>query len=262
MALLAQTLQHPTRQTTPAPRERDNVRDPDQYDGLEPTKLHLFFTQLELVFIAQPLTFDSDEKKVTYAIFYLKGTPLQWFELYLLEGKTNSPPVFLSNYEEFQQELRVNFGPYNATGQAGHDLKNLHVAKNHWIAKYITNFNCLATQVRWGAAALRYQFYKGLPACLKDRISKVGKPLTLHELWDLAQSLDYRYWEWKTEQARESSGSHKSGQKSSTSNSKSSGSQQSKSGDFSGSKSSSSAPAKSFFIVLESYSKAHSEAVF
>ncbi|CDO76473.1 hypothetical protein BN946_scf184869.g1, partial [Trametes cinnabarina] len=169
-----------------------------------------FFTQLELVFKARPRTFDTDEKKVTYAISYLKGMALAWFEPYLLERDSGNPPEFLYSYTVFQEELRVNFGPYDVTGQAEHDLENLRMADNQWIAKYITQFNRLATQVRWGRAALRYQFYKGLPARLKDRISEVGKSDSLEELRNLAQSLDHRYWERKAEQARESSGGSKS----------------------------------------------------
>lgn len=225
IALLAQTLQRPAAVPDPAPRERNNVRDPDQFDGSDATKLRSFFAQLELVFKARPRTFESDEKKVTYAISYLKGTALQWFEPYLLEGDSVNPPLFMSDFEEFQQELRVNFGPYDATGQAEHDLENLRMQEGHRISKYITQFNRLATQVRWGLPALRYQFYKGLPARLKDRISEVGKPETLEGLRNLAQSLDHRYWERKTEQARESGSSGgKSGAKSPDSKLKSSGS--------------------------------------
>ncbi|KAJ3004040.1 hypothetical protein NUW54_g5000 [Trametes sanguinea] len=106
------------------------------------------------------------------------------FELYLLEY----PPLFLYSYEAFQDELRTNFRPYDTTRAAEHNLENLWMTENQRIAKYITQFNWLATQVRWGTTALRCQFYKGLPDCLKDRISKVGKPKMLKGLRNLAHS--------------------------------------------------------------------------
>ncbi|CDO69492.1 hypothetical protein BN946_scf184662.g12 [Trametes cinnabarina] len=152
--------------------------------GPIPINLWLFFDQLELVFKARPRTFNSNEKKVTYTISFLKGTALQWFEPYLLEGATDNPPLFMSSYEAFQDELHANFRPYDA----------------------------LVTQVRWGNAPLQYRFYDGLPNHLKDRISEVEKPTTLNALRDLAQSIDNRYWERKAEQARES-GTSKSGHK-------------------------------------------------
>lgn len=187
---------------TPVPRERDNVRSPDQFDGSTPVELRTFFTQLELVFKARPRTFDSDEKRVTYALSYLKGTALQWFEPYLLEGPSDEPPLFMSDFQAFREELWVNFGPYDATGDAEHKLRDLQMRNSDHIAAYITEFSRLATQVHWGTSALRYQFYLGLPDRLKDHISLVGKPDSLYELRILAQSLDRRYWERNSEQLR------------------------------------------------------------
>ena len=71
IALLAQTLQQPASALTKSTNERHNVREPDPFDGSDPTKLRTFFAQLELVFKARPRTFDTDEKKVTYAVSHL-----------------------------------------------------------------------------------------------------------------------------------------------------------------------------------------------
>ncbi|KAI0763416.1 hypothetical protein BD413DRAFT_441573, partial [Trametes elegans] len=91
---------------------------------------------------------------------------------------------------------------------------NLWMGNNQCIAKYITQFTRLATQVRWGNAPLRYRFYNDLAHHhLKDRISKVGKPNNLVALRDLVQSIDNCYWERKAEVSHDSSSS-KSGQKS------------------------------------------------
>ena len=53
---------------------------------------------------------------------------------------------------------------------------------NQHIAKYLVEFNRLATITGWDNRALRHQFYRGLPACIKDEVSQVGKPITLPEL--------------------------------------------------------------------------------
>ncbi|KAJ3011590.1 hypothetical protein NUW54_g705 [Trametes sanguinea] len=74
--------------------------------------------------------FDTNEKKITYVIYYLKGMALVWFKLYLPEYESGNLSEFLYPYEVFQQELCVYFGPYDATGQAEHDLENLWMVDN------------------------------------------------------------------------------------------------------------------------------------
>jgi hypothetical protein len=72
------------------------------------------------------------------------------------------------------------------------------------IAKYIVNFNRLATQVNWGNGALCHVFYRRLPDCIKDMITQYGKPPTLVGMKDLAQAIDARYWECKAKTTRDS----------------------------------------------------------
>ena len=70
---------------------------------------------------------------------------------------------------------------------------------NQRITKYLVEFNRLATITRWDNCVFRHQFYCGLPACIKDEVSWVGKPITLPKLQALAQSIDGRYWEQEEE---------------------------------------------------------------
>ena len=65
---------------------------------------------------------------------------------------------------------------------------------------YVVEFNRLAYQLQgYGDGALQHLFYSGLLDCIKDEISCVGKPHTLPDLCVLAQSIDARYWERKSE---------------------------------------------------------------
>jgi len=56
----------------------------------------------------------------------------------------------------------------------------------------------------WGSQSLCYVFYRSLPDCIKDTMSKHGKPVTLPEMKQMAQTIDARYWERKAEKAHES----------------------------------------------------------
>ena len=72
------------------------------------------------------------------------------------------------------------------------------------LSMYVVEFNHIASQIRgYREGALRHHFYNGLPDRIKDEISRVGKPTTLSDLRQLAQAIDARYWEHKSEVSRQ-----------------------------------------------------------
>ena len=164
---------------------------------------------------------------------------LNWFEPDILnEADDDNRPLWKDSYEDFLTELRQNFGPHDPVGDAEAKIEHLQMRDSNRVARYIVEFNQLASQVRgWGDGALKHQFYKGLPSRIKDEIACVGKPPTLSQLRVLAQSIDSRYWERRNEVNRESKSnsdkdksnktkstdSEKSQNKSSSTNNKSSG---------------------------------------
>ena len=76
------------------------------------------------------------------------------------------------------------------------------MCNNQCIMKYLVNFNHLAAHVQWGDATLHQQLYCGLPSCIKDEITHISKPDTLHKLCSLTQSIDSQYWECCSKVAR------------------------------------------------------------
>ncbi|KIJ04871.1 hypothetical protein PAXINDRAFT_48659, partial [Paxillus involutus ATCC 200175] len=184
---------------------RMKVQEPDTFDGTEPRKLRAFLVQCELNFQNRPRAFQMDQAKVTFAQSYLKGMALEWFEPDLLQlGDPALRPDWMDDYREFVLELQTNFGRHDPVGDAEHQLDHLSMKDGQHINKYVVEFNRLATQVRgYGEGALRHHFYNGLPDRIKDEISCIGKPRTLGELCTLSQTIDGRYWERKSEVARQ-----------------------------------------------------------
>src|SRR6266436_8956132 len=74
------------------------------------------------------------------------------------------------------------------------------MASNTRMAEYLVHFNTLASHVGWGEQALRFQFYDGLPECLKDWLAMLGKPDSLCKLVQVTQHYDNLYWERQEEQ--------------------------------------------------------------
>jgi hypothetical protein len=204
--------------TSPSDDSKVKVREPDTFDGSEPRKLRAFFVQYELNFQSKPKTFYSDRAKVNFAQSYLKGMALEWFEPDLLSDGLSPRPDLMDDYSEFMLELQTNFGPHDPSRNAEMQLKQLNMREGQRINKYIVKFQRLASQVhRWGDGALHCQFYNGLPARIKDKISCMGKPATLSEFKTLAQTIDACYWEHKGEISRETKSSSSNPPKPSTS---------------------------------------------
>ena len=181
--------------------EGGKVHEPDPFTGREPKKLKTFIFQCMLYFRSSS-EYDDDAKKVNFALSYLWDVAQEWFEPGI-SGLTEEPPAWLESFPAFLHELRFNFGPYDETGEAERELATIHMKDSARISDYMVKFASLAIRCPWGESALRYRFYDGLPARIKDKLSKLDKPQTLEELQTRCQHIDARYWEQQQERAHE-----------------------------------------------------------
>jgi hypothetical protein len=176
------------------------LREPEPFTGKDPKKLKAFIFQCQLYF--HNSDFDSDSKKVTFALSYLWDVAQEWFEPGI-SGLTDEPPEWFDNWEAFLDKLRTNFGPCDKTGDAEHELTNLRIRDGQRASDYLVRFSGLALRCSWGEPALRYRFYEGLPPWIKDELSKSEKPRTLKVLKQKVQNINARYWEQAQERSRE-----------------------------------------------------------
>jgi hypothetical protein len=135
---------------------------------------------------------------------------LGWFEPNLLLADISDPselhPLWMENSQEFVLELRTNFGPHDPVGDAEHELCHLSLKDGQHVTKYVVEFNRLACQLRgYGDGALQHIFYSGVSDRIKDEISRVGRLCTLSDMHTLAQTIDARYWECRSELNRQTS---------------------------------------------------------
>jgi Retrotransposon gag protein len=219
ISLLVQTLQYqhaqaqaraqivpPIAAPAPAPAYqggRAKVREPDPFDGTATFKLRPFLVQCQLNFKDRPAAFPRDEQKVTYALSYLKGNALAWFEPFIIEEDIGlGVPTFFTDYVEFCTILRNNFGPTDPAGAAQNDILSLSMKESQHISTYIVNFMRLSSQLGFNEEALSCLFYHGLPERIKDQIALTDKPVTYDGLRALVQNIDSRYWRRKAEISR------------------------------------------------------------
>ena len=98
------------------------------------------------------------------------------------------------DYQAFLSELEDNFGPHDPVGNAKKALNELNMKKGGRIVKYNIDFWELASRVSWNEAALRDQYFHGLPLHLCTKVLHGGKPTTLAALRLKAQDADNIYW--------------------------------------------------------------------
>ena len=126
--------------------------------------------------------FAMETAKVNFAISYLQGIALSWFKPELLDLDKNNPPQWYIDYNHFVGILTRSFMPFDTVTDVENKLGQLQMHKDHHINRFLVDFQCLASLIRWGDSALHFQFYKAMPSHIKDEISCVRKPDTLNRL--------------------------------------------------------------------------------
>ena len=185
----------------PKPKSNIKPRTPDVFDGTDPSKVDTFTFQCSMYYNACSSDFPDEESRVTFALSYLKGVPLDWFQAELSRAINDGDdyPEWYFSYSDFVAELQKNFGPRDPVADATNALEALRYKESTKAARYTIEFNRHAHRTGWNDMALTRQYYKGLPERLKDEISRIGKPGTLKPLQELVATLDQRYWERQSE---------------------------------------------------------------
>jgi len=178
---------------------RAKAKEPDTFDGSEPRKLNNFILLCNLYFRTNP-AYSADETKVTFALSYLRGTALEYFEPSILDS--DEVPDWMDNWSAFVRTLRTQFGPIDPTADAEDGIDNLRMQDNQHIVKYNVEFNRLSIRTGWDDSVLRHRYYTGLAERIKDIMGQQGKPGTLEGMKTLAHSIDARHWERAREKSR------------------------------------------------------------
>jgi hypothetical protein len=102
------------------------LREPEPFTGKDPKKLKAFIFQCQLYF--RNSDFDSDFKKVTFALSYLRDVAQEWFEPGI-SRLTDEPPEWFDNWEAFLDELRIS-GKLDSKGKPTQQEWQRRIDKN------------------------------------------------------------------------------------------------------------------------------------
>ena len=198
--------------TNTASRNTIKPRSPNTFDGSDPAKLETFIFQISMYIAARSKDFPDDESQVTFAMSYLKGTPLEWFQTEVNEAMRGNGrfPDWFKSYPSFVAELNDLFGPRDPITDAMTALESLKYKDSTKATQYTVDFNRHAQRTGWNDQALTRQYYKGLPDRLKDEMARVGRPTQLKHMQQVVSVLDQRHWERQSEITRNKKSSNTS----------------------------------------------------
>ena len=187
-----------------APRPKPKAREPDAFDGSDPRKLNNFLAQCLMYFANYEDSYTTDTQMINFALSYLKGSALDWFEPWILNPELEDEyPAWWGDWSGFVEELSKNFGPVDPIGDAEEDLENLQMKDGQKIITYNVAFSRIASKLHFPDNVLRRAYYKGLCPRIKDELSHITAPKKYLLLRDAAQSIDGRYWQRYREKQRE-----------------------------------------------------------
>ena len=88
-------------------------REPDLFDGTDPNKSDNYIFQLTLYLAAISNDFLDNNMQITFALSYLKGTLLDWFQSEIIHvlATGNTFPVWSTSIATFLTKLWCLFGP-------------------------------------------------------------------------------------------------------------------------------------------------------
>ena len=103
-----------TRQSNPPLKKRHhNVKEPDPFSGGSPDELCVFIFQYQIYFWACEGEFAIDTGKIFFAISYLRGVALDYFEPFINKLDPHQSLDFLEDWSVFVQKLYNIFGSYS-----------------------------------------------------------------------------------------------------------------------------------------------------
>lgn len=174
-----------------------DVAKPDTFNGAE-GKLEDFLHQLNLVFSANPETYNDEDQKITYALSYMKAGRAQiWAQQFM--KKHGHESTYTESWSDFISLLKQSFGAADLSLKAVDKLYELKQGKMS-ADEYIVAFEELEVDSGWDNKALMDQFERGLSSNLAAsdyRLERMSKTLQEWKMWARQFDRQWRLYEEK-----------------------------------------------------------------
>jgi len=184
------------RMTTPQTKKKNRaIKEPDPFSGGSPDELRAFIFQYQIYFRACEGEFVEDSEKIFFAISYLRGIALDYFELFINEPDPNQNPDFLEHWPAFVQQLSNVFGSYSPKDDDEDAIVAIPFPNEGKATDYFIRFAKYQNRIRWDDQSLRKVVKDAVPARISDELRYSKEDLSSFEGYKQAVlRIDNNYW--------------------------------------------------------------------
>ena len=178
---------------TAQPEVQNRVREPrlpdvDPFNGSK-TKFHNFLAKIKNFFAAQPRTYDTDDKKISYVISRLEGTAENWAATILENSEIAENHAILTDWDRFMDKFS-KFSDSYSRRNATNKLLALKQGRSESVLSFWTRFSELLYRSEIQEDSARPIFERGLRMELRERMADKDYSDELIEFVDAVIALD------------------------------------------------------------------------
>jgi hypothetical protein len=173
-------------------------REPDVFTGGSPQLLRTFVFQCQVHFNARQSEFTDDTDRIYFAISYLKGPALDYFEPFINEPEPDEVYDFLFQWTAFVQKLNNQFGSYSPEDDNEDSIHSITFPDNTKATRYFIEFSKYQKRVKMDDRSLRRIVKSAIPMRIVDELPYFREDYsTFAGIKKAVMKIDNDYWKRK-----------------------------------------------------------------
>jgi len=140
------------------------------FSGGSPDKLRAFIFQCQIYFRACEGEFLEDTERIFFAISYLWGVALDYFEPFINKAKAYQNFDFLKDWSAFVQKLFNLFGSYSPEDDDEDAIVAIPFSNDGKAVNYFIQFAKFQNRIHWDNRALRKVVKDAIPDRIRDEL--------------------------------------------------------------------------------------------
>ena len=176
-------------------KRHHGIKELDTFSGDNSDDLRAFVFQCQIYFRACEGEFLEDIEKIFFAISYLRGIVLDYFELFINEPDPLQDFDFLEDWSVFVQKLSNVFGSYTPEDDNEDAIVAIPFPSDGKAVTYFIQFTKYQNRIRWGDHSLRKVVKDTIPPRISEELRYSKEDLSTFEgLKRAVLKIDSDYW--------------------------------------------------------------------